>query len=166
RLVEPLEAREEVEDAARLRLVDPGEREADVDEHVVAGARLRDVLEADALPDPPELDVAHEHVAVVGDLEHAARNAEAHGSAPPRDERVEADHDGELAERESSVVRRDLPVSVSAESARLESLGDLRREDRVHEDAAAQHDGVDTAPRTDALAGGDGHRDERRVEAP
>ena len=90
-LVELVHLLEEREDPPRLVLVDPREGEADVDEHVVAGPDLGDVLEADALGDAAEVDLAHQHVVLAIGLDHLPGYREAHRSTssgssagPPR----------------------------------------------------------------------------------
>src|SRR5262249_18487307 len=61
-----------------LRGVDDAEREADVDEHIVANARLGQLFQADAADGTTELRPAHADAAVGEDLDDAARDGEAH----------------------------------------------------------------------------------------
>ena len=49
-----------------------------VDEDVVAGPGVGDVLQADALEDAAEIDLAHQHVGFAVGLDHLAGDAEAH----------------------------------------------------------------------------------------
>src|SRR5262249_39213795 len=67
------------EHAARLLLVDARQGEADVDKDVLARPDLRHMLQADALEDAAEIDLAHEHVVLTVSLDHLAGDAEAHG---------------------------------------------------------------------------------------
>src|SRR5581483_3466630 len=64
--------------APRLRLVEPREGEADVDQHVLADPHVGDVLQAGALHDAAEVDLAHEHVMLAVGLHHFPGHAEAH----------------------------------------------------------------------------------------
>src|SRR5436853_484251 len=82
-LVELVHGLEEFEDATGLGLVEPGQRKADVHQHVVAGPNVRNVGEADLLGDPAEVDLAHQHVVLGKRLDHEAGDAEAHQPASP-----------------------------------------------------------------------------------
>ena len=77
-LVELIHLFEELEHATRLGLVDARQREADVDEHVVVGADLGDMLEADAPADPAELDFTHQDVVFAIGLEDSSRDRKTH----------------------------------------------------------------------------------------
>src|SRR5262252_11159573 len=73
---------QKLEHAARLGLVDLGEGKADMHEHVIAGDDVGDVVEADALRDAAEVNLAHQDPMLAERLDHATRNAEAHVSSP------------------------------------------------------------------------------------
>src|SRR5438093_5200036 len=68
---------DELEHPPRLGVVDARQGEAHVDHHVIVGADLRDVLQADPLEHPAELDLAHEHVVLAVGLHYLAGNPEA-----------------------------------------------------------------------------------------
>ena len=103
---------------------------------------LGHVLEADALGDAAELDLAHEHVVLAVGLDHLAGDAEAHRrSSGGRDSAAPARGDGELAQAQAAVVGRHEAMAVDAEAvARSAARRTSRVEQGVQEHAAAQDD--------------------------
>src|SRR5271165_2102696 len=79
-LVELIHPVQELEHPPRLVLIDRAEGEADVDQHVVADPDLGHVLQADALGDAAEVDLAHQQVVLAVGLRHFSRDCEAHRS--------------------------------------------------------------------------------------
>ena len=49
-----------------------------MNEHVIVDAGVGDVLQADPLEDPAEIDLAHQHVVLAIGLDHFAGYGEAH----------------------------------------------------------------------------------------
>ena len=67
-------ASQEVEEPPGLVLVDAAEGEADVHQDEVAHLDVAQVVQADALADPAEVDAAHQDVVLLDDLKHPAGN--------------------------------------------------------------------------------------------
>ena len=145
---------QELERPERLLLVDLADREADVDDDVVAELDLRDVGQAGLLADAAEVDLAHPQAGVVADLDDLAGDAEAHGAFLLRRDgrwrrrpRSGGCHprggDGRLAIADPAVVDRDLVVDVDVEAvARPAAAASVVGEAAVLEDAARQADGA------------------------
>src|SRR5581483_8923050 len=74
-----------LEDAPGLDLVEDGDREADMDEHIGADTGLGRVGEADLLDDTAEIDARDPHDRVVaGNRQDLTRYGQAHGALPAR----------------------------------------------------------------------------------
>jgi hypothetical protein len=78
---------QDLERLERLLLVDPRDREPNVDDHVVAELHVGDVGEADVLADAAEVDLAHRQACVVADLDDPTGDPKAHGCYFPPGER-------------------------------------------------------------------------------
>ena len=122
-LVELVHLFEELEDALRLGLVDARQGEADVDEHVLADLHLGHVLQADALADAAEIDLAHEHVVLAVGLDHFAGNAEAHEQAPSGCIEHDGRRDRQLAQAQAAVVGRHQAMAVDAKAVAAQPRG-------------------------------------------
>src|SRR5215469_10539724 len=102
-LVELVHLAEVLEDAAGLRLVEARQGEADVDEDVVAGPGVADVLQADALADAAEIDLAHQHVVFAVGFDHLAGDAEAHRCPSADRLALAGGRDGQLPQAQAAV---------------------------------------------------------------
>ena len=124
---------------ARLGLVDARQGEADVDQHVFVRLRLGDVLEADALGDAAEVDLAHQDVVLAVGLDHSSGDCQAHRrllglSAKPLRRRA-----GPGSGRRRSAERAD---AGRPGTPRCEALPASPRAGALQEDAAAEHDRI------------------------
>ena len=80
---------------------------------------LGDVLQADALGDAAELDLAHQHVVLAVGLDHLAGDSEAHRQSPPSsrtDPAVGRRRDRQLAQAQAAVVGRHQAMPVDPEA--------------------------------------------------
>src|SRR5436190_57645 len=73
---------EEGKDLLRLRFVDDRQGEADVHHHVHAGPGLGNVLQADALADAAEIDLAHPQVMLDVRFDDSSGDSETHRLTP------------------------------------------------------------------------------------
>jgi hypothetical protein len=139
----------------RLFLVELADREADVDDHVVAERDLRQVRQAGFLAHAAEVDASHPQRSVIADLDHLARDAEAHSIAPCR-RRWRLGRAGQargshrsLTVADPAVVRRNHPIRMDLEAIAGQAPHEVSRKPLVLEDAARKDDRAEAGSRRD-----------------
>ena len=149
-LVELVHRAQKLEHAHRLCLIDTGQGEADVNQHIVINRSVRDMLETHALEDSAEVDLAHSHVVFVIGLDDFAGYREAHQRLPVKNgafvelgvlrvRKLDAGRGHrELAQAQTAIARGNSAMTIDAKLLTFKLRDDLCRQESVLKDAAAQ----------------------------
>src|SRR5690606_17398441 len=130
-----------LEHLLRFHLVDPGDREADMDDDMVADLGVRHVRHAYFLGDAAEVDAAHSHAERRRvEAHYLAGNSQTHDQSRRLRSVVAQPGRGDegLAERYAAIGRGHLPVLQDLETALPERTACMRCEQPVLEAAAAE----------------------------